>query len=68
MKADLAVFYDSAVKPVSMPHNYRWLPPRVDGLPRGDSLWVYSAGLAATTGVIPPDKASHPPRRAAKGK
>jgi carboxypeptidase C (cathepsin A) len=52
MKADLGVFYDSAVKPDHMHHSYRWLPPRVDGLPRGHRLWVYDAGLAAMTGVI----------------
>jgi carboxypeptidase C (cathepsin A) len=62
MKADLAVFYDSAVEPVLMSHNYRWLPPRVDGLPRENRLWVYGAGLAARSGAIPPQRKSPPAR------
>ena len=45
MKADLATFYDSAVAPVSVSHSYRWLPPRIDGLPRRHGLWVYKAGI-----------------------
>jgi hypothetical protein len=55
MKADLAAFYDSAVQPVAVSHEYSWLPPRVDGLPRSDRLWVYSVGLATKPGVIPPE-------------
>jgi carboxypeptidase C (cathepsin A) len=68
MKADLAVFYDSALESVPIPQSYRWLPPRVDGLPRGDRLWVYSAGFAAKTGMIPPEKKSPPRRLTANGK
>ncbi|HTU18389.1 MAG TPA: peptidase S1 [Gemmataceae bacterium] len=53
MKADLAAFYDSAFDAAPMRHNYRWLPPRVDGLPREHQLWVYDAGVVARSGAIP---------------
>jgi carboxypeptidase C (cathepsin A) len=62
MKADLAVFYDSAVEPVPAPCHWEWLPPRVDGLPRWHRLWAYSAGLAPASGAIPPTKATRPRR------
>lgn len=58
MKADLSAFYDSAIEPVPMAPDYRWLPPRVDGLPREHRLWVYNAGLVARTGAIPPENKS----------
>ena len=52
MKADLAAFYDSAVAQPPTRPQYRWLPPRTDGLPRSHNLWVYNSGLAARSGVI----------------
>jgi carboxypeptidase C (cathepsin A) len=67
MKADLAAFYDSEVAPVSVSPSYRWLPPRIDGLPRRHGLWVYKAGIVGGTGEIPPEDSLQSLRAAGGG-
>jgi carboxypeptidase C (cathepsin A) len=61
MKAHLVEFYESAVGQPPVPQKWDWLPPRLDGLPRGHRLWVYNAALAPPPGVIPSGK-TPPPR------
>jgi hypothetical protein len=52
MKADLAEFYQSAVATVPTPQKWRWLPPRVDGLPRAHGQWVFAAQIAKLPGRL----------------
>lgn len=68
MKADLVEFYDSAVASPPATPNYRWLPPRVDGLPRDHKLWVYETGIVTANGDISPYEKPPATRPAASNK
>ncbi len=60
MKADLAEFYQSAVATVPTPQKWRWLPPRVDGLPRAHGQWVFAERIAKPPGRLSQGESTPP--------